>query len=253
MSSHEEYLAKLEIINAIPGDQVEVPAMPVDAYVQEAEVLTYWCGKDRTKLETIGLNWELVDDIPARAGALRAADVIWQNERFDSDAVIRLWNEQSPGLFDFRDELLRNFRFAFRDRPDLLRKVASITDGNSNADMIHDLSALGHLGKQNIDLLTAIAFDTTQLDLAEQKADEAASLLAASTGERAETSEAKDIRDRAYTLLKQAVDEIFSFGRFAFFGKERRLKGYRSDYLRQQRLARERKEEEEEENNNSSQ
>ncbi len=249
MSSHEEYLAKLETLNAIPVDQVEVPAMPIDAYIQEAEALTYWCGKDRVKLEATGLSWELVDDIPARAGALRAADTLWQDERFDSDEAIRLWNETSPGLFDFRDELLRNFRFAFRNRPDLLRKVSAITDGNSNADMIHDLSALGHLGKQNIDLLTAIAFDATLLDLAEQKSDEAAPLLAASTGERAENSPAKGTRDRAYTYLKQAVDEIFSYGRFAFYGNERRLKGYRSEYLRQQRLARDRKEEE----NNSSQ
>jgi hypothetical protein len=60
-------------------------------------------------------------------------------------------------------------------------------------------------------------------------------LLGATNGERKEVSEAIQIRDKAYTYLKLAIDEIRECGKFAFWRNPDRLKGYNSDYWKQQK------------------
>ena len=49
-------------------------------------------------------------------------------------------------------------------------------------------------------------------DDAAQMADEMANPLGLATSGRAETGEAIDLRNRAYTHLKEAIDEIRAFG-----------------------------------------
>jgi hypothetical protein len=44
-----------------------------------------------------------------------------------------------------------------------------------------------------------------------------------------------DPRDRAFTYLKQAIDEIRECGRFVFWRNPDRLKGYTSDYWKQKK------------------
>jgi len=42
----------------------------------------------------------------------------------------------------------------------------------------------------------------------------------------------KELRDRAYTYLKQAVDEIRDYGKYAFWKEEKKVKLYSSNYSR---------------------
>jgi hypothetical protein len=44
-----------------------------------------------------------------------------------------------------------------------------------------------------------------------------------------------DLRDRAFTYLKLAIDKIRECGRFVFWRNPDRLKGYTSDYWKQQK------------------
>jgi hypothetical protein len=84
-------------------------------------------------------------------------------------------------------------------------------------------------------LLTPINFDLTRLDTAANLSDRMGDLLGATNGERKEVSEAIQIRDKAYTYLKLAVDEIRECGKFAFWRNPDRLKGYNSEYWKQQK------------------
>jgi hypothetical protein len=77
MANKEDYNAKLDAINAIPNDQIQVPAMPVDIFLQEAEDTYHWSITDAAQLATVGITQEMIDDIPVRAGALREAQSIW--------------------------------------------------------------------------------------------------------------------------------------------------------------------------------
>jgi hypothetical protein len=239
MSTKEDYEAKLEVIIAIPDDRIKTPSsIPVDVYIQEAENLYHWCQEDKDVLVARGLDWALVDDLPMRSGALREAESLWNKERFSQEEAQGKWAEESPLAYDLRNELLHHFHFAFRHDTALSGKVGAIAEGGSHADMLQDLNDLCVLGKDNQELLAKIDFDMTLLDQAAQTADEMASLLGEATRDRADYGETKKIRDQAFTLLKEAVDEICSVGQYVFWRNESRFRGYRSHYLHSVRIRR---------------
>ncbi|MCX6581921.1 MAG: hypothetical protein NT166_17260 [Candidatus Aminicenantes bacterium] len=99
------------------------------------------------------------------------------------------------------------------------------------------------LGRVNLQLLEAIPFDKSLLDKAAQASYDLSTVLANAIRDRMRPSDAKEIRDRAYTRLKEAVDEIRFYGRYVFRGNKERLPGYRSEHIRQMktRRARDRK------------
>lgn len=235
MANKEDYQTKLDAINAIPNNQIQVPVMPIDIYLQEAEDTHQWSSNDAAELATVGITREMIDDIPVRAGALREAQSIWAKDRYAQEDAQIQWKIQSPLAFDLRNELLHIFYFAFRKDEVLLNRVRKIAEGDSNADMIQDLNDLAVLGKANIDTLKAVGAKPALLDDAATKADEMASLLATANGDRAEQSEAKTIRDKAFTHLKQLVDEVREAGKFLFWRNPDRYKGYVSNYRKKHR------------------
>jgi len=236
MSNKTAYESKLAEITAIADDQVKIPgSIPVDNYIQEAENLYEWCQEDQVQLTAKGLDWTMVEDMATRSGALCRAQALWTQERNTWEEAERLWREKAPLAYKLRRTLLKDFRFAYRKDEDLIKKVRDIAEGTSHADMIQDLNDLVALGEKNPDQLAAINFDLTLLDQADQTADEIAALYAGAIAERAEYSEAKKVRDKAYTYLKEIVDEIYAYGRYVFSENEARLIGYRSNYLRRLR------------------
>jgi hypothetical protein len=75
MSNVEEYNMKIEVIKAIPDDQIKNPnSMPIRIYIQEAEHLYEWCQEDKDELTAKGLDWTVVEDLPVRCGALSEAE-----------------------------------------------------------------------------------------------------------------------------------------------------------------------------------
>jgi len=103
MSNKEDYEAKLEAINAIPNDKIQVPPMPVDIYLQESEDTYHWCNADAPQLTTVGITQEMIDDIPVRAGALRQAQSIWFKDRHSQEEAQQEWKVRSPEAFGLRD------------------------------------------------------------------------------------------------------------------------------------------------------
>ena len=233
--SVEDYNNKLETIQAIPEDQVKSPAMPVDHYLQEAENLHSWSQKDKDDLIANGLDWRFAEELPVRTGALRQAQSIWFKERYGHEKAQRVWNEKSPAAYELRDSLLHSMRYAYRKQPELLQRVSEIADGNGHVDMIQDLNDIAVLGKANPEPLTAINKDLAELDRAAQTANEMAELMGDVSGERKSSRAARVIRDKAYTYLKEAVDEVRACGQYVFWKNESRLKGYASEYTHRHR------------------
>ncbi|GAA4278575.1 hypothetical protein [Aquimarina mytili] len=231
--SKENYDTKLPVLENVPLDVVKAPTTPVDTMLQEAENLFIWAQEDKKELKGKGLNWkQFVLDLPIRTGACRYAQAVWMKERYSKEEAAKAWREESPKAYEFRNDLLADLRFAFRKRPDLLARVRAITDGEGDADMIQDLMDISVLGKANIPELEAINYDLTRLDLAAQQSDDLAELLAKANGATLDNSKAKDIRDRAYTHLKEAIDEIRETGKYVFRKNPERYKGYISRYKR---------------------
>lgn len=235
MTNLECYQTKLPLLQAIPDNQAKSPTIPVDQFIQEAENTYTWCQQDKEKLIAIGLDWTIVDDVPTLAGALRQSESQWFTTRFTREEAQRTWNARSPQGYDLRNEILHNALFAYRKLPDLLSRAQSIADGSGHPDMIQDLNDLAVLGREHPEPLSAVGFDIIKLDQAADISKELASCLAAAATDRNDTGKAKSIRDKAYTLLKNAVEEIRRHGQFLFWRDDERIKGYVSIYGRRHR------------------
>jgi hypothetical protein len=234
-------LKRIEI-EAISDTEIQTPHhIPLDIYIQEAENLYKWCQADQEALTRGGLNWEIVEDIPLRNGALIFCESEWYVRRKEGRAAQREWAARSPEAYSLKKQLLKDFRFAFRKRPQLLETVSSIISSSGHAAMIQDLNDLAVIGRKHTELLETIGFETAKLDRAAELASEMAKLLACVTSERMEYDETRKRRDQAYTYLKQAVDEVRECGRYVFDRESPRYKGYGSMHLRRIRQGRRRK------------
>ncbi len=230
--SKEEFELKKKEIEVIPNEMVKYPNIPVDAALQEAEDLLAWCRQDKELLIKGGLDWNLVKDLSARAGACRYIQSEWQKEYRSIEDAQREWAEKSPAAFKLRNELIHHFNHAFYKRPELTARVKKIAEGNSNADMIQDLSDLSVLGKANEGLFASTLMELSMLDLAANTSDSLSIVLANSNGEKMKDNEKRILRDKAYAHMKEAVDEIRRVGQYVFWRDEVRRKGYISRYLK---------------------
>ncbi len=165
-------------------------------------------------------------------GAVRYIQSGWNSTRFTKEQAQKQFALLAPAVYDLRDRIVHSMLFAYRKVEDVKSRVQAIADGSGDADMIQDLSDLGVHGKNNPEPLVAINFDMNLLDEAEQKSDELASLLGVAHGEKAIDKGAKILRDKAYTFLKESVDEIRECGRYVFWRDEQRAVGYGSAYFR---------------------
>ena len=231
--SKENFETKLPVLEAMPSNEIRTPDIPVDVYLQEAENLSVIATEDKKSLTASGLDWKMYgEDLAVRAGALRYAQSLWIKDRYTQEEAQKEWKERSPQAYEERNDLLAAFRFAFRRRPDLLGRVREVTDGTGHADMIQDLSDLATLGGAGTKELKAINFDMGRLTEAATSADELAVVLARANGEEADSSGSKLLRDRAFTHLKEAVDEVRVTGRYVFRKDIGRVKAYGSEYFR---------------------
>jgi hypothetical protein len=242
MKPWECYEKKLEVIISIEDNKIETPHnIPVGIYIQEANDLYNYAREDKDALAAVGLPPELVEDLPIRIGALREASATWNVYRDTEKKNAREWKTQAPLAYNLRKRLLTDFRHAFQDHPQQMKAVRNIAKGKSHDKMIRALNDLGVLGKKNLQLLEAVNFDMSLLDKAVKISKEMAKLLSDVNKERREHSELKKIRDQAYTHLKEAVDQIRSYGKYLFRDNKSRLRGYKSDYIREIKLTQRRK------------
>lgn len=238
MANIDDYNAKLDVFALMPDNETKSPNMPVKAYLEEAEFLYKRALEDEEALVGAGLQWDLVQDLPVRAGALREAETIWFNSRFNQEEAAKAWDTSSEEGYDFRDELLHAFFHAYRHDPALIRKVRGIAEGHGHADMIQDLNHLAGLGKMHLEPLVKIRVNPEQLDKAAIMSDALANILSSAQVEREGGNRSMTIRDQAYTHLKEAVDEIRASGQYVFWRNEERFQGYISQYHRKYNKAR---------------
>ncbi|WP_346856491.1 hypothetical protein [uncultured Draconibacterium sp.] len=230
MSDQQDYDLCYDAFMALPDEEVQAPEIPVDAAVQESENLYFWSLADKAELMAAGLPETTIDTLTVRSGACRVAEALWKSERYTPQEAQKEWAERSPAAYELRDRIQHTFRYAYRNNELLLGRVSAIAEGSGDADLIQDLSDLAALGKKNPEPLQQINFDVATLDFASSEADELAVVLAQANGEKEIDNAVKITRDRAYTYMKQAADEIKNCGRYVFWKNEARLKGYRNIY-----------------------
>jgi len=220
-----------EILN-VPKENIKQCDMPIGIYLQEAENLHNRASLDLTQLLLVGMPELLLENLLARTGALRTAQANWIEMTSRRQQAMETWKKEATGLYELRENIIDNMEFAYRHDERLLEKLDDIKEGASHADAIQDLANLAVLGKENQPPLQAINFDIRLCDKAAETADRMAGVLAAVNGLAYTDDSNKIIRDQAFTLLKETVDEIRSYGKFVFRKDAKLSQDYASKYRR---------------------
>lgn len=217
-------------LEAIPVTKLLKPRMPIDTFIQEAHDLQVWMEEDHDALMGVGLSEELLTELPRRIELLIKAEALWNQAKNTQSKTQEAWRAWKTQVIKLRSELKKAFKFAFRMQPELLKTIQPIGIKRSNAQLVQDLSDLSVLGKANVELLTAIGFDLALLDQATQWSAETAKRLAKHNNSSMTDREERLLRDKAYTYLKESVDQIQTAGKYVFHANPDKRRGYSSQY-----------------------
>jgi hypothetical protein len=228
MSYTQDFEQWKESIENVPSKEVKLPHLPIDDFVAATETLAVDANEDREALTAAGMDTTLIDDLTPLSGALRYCQANWMSIFRAREEAQNQWYEQSPFAYEFRNELLHDFSFAYRDIDDVKKKVMRIREGGSNADMVQDLLELAILGEKYPEPLAAIQFNPEKLSQARALSHTMSELLAAANGAAGEGNEAKVLRDKAFTLLAEKVRVIREYGQYVFWKDPDKLKKYYS-------------------------
>ncbi|BAX81976.1 hypothetical protein [Labilibaculum antarcticum] len=237
MSDQQNLLDLLEEIKAVTEEAIVYCDMPYQVYINEAEGLHSRASLDIASLVKYNMEPNSLNRLLACTGALRTAQSNWQSQKTDKKKAREAWDAEAPELFRFRDELADHLAFALRNKPTELEIVKKIKEGTSRSDAIQDLADLAVLGRENAPALTAISYDLSLLDKATGMADYFGGLLGELNGHMYFEDDIKLVRDKAYTLTKEIVDEVRSYGKFVFRNNPVKREAYTSKYSRERMAA----------------
>jgi len=225
-----------ELVLEIPEDRIVSTTIPVDIIIGEAAELHRYATEDKEKLMAKGLSEELIHDLTPRAKFLQEKQSEWTAVYQSALSSTQAWDAKIEEARLLQRELKSDFQFAYRNYPEILKRLKLVVEGQGNMDLIQDLSDYPAFAKQYPAPLTAIHFDTAKTERAKQISLDLVDLMNQVDGvKNSKNRPEKLMRDRAYTYLKQLVDDIRSYGKYIHWDDEEKQKRYSSKYLRKGR------------------
>ncbi len=239
MNEAEFAALKAEVLR-LDREELSAPHLPIAVALQEGNDLLTLLTEDATvipKLVAVGLNRGLVGELGRAIPFARETQSRWAVLRDRSKPASQRDREERGVAL--RDELLSAARWNLRNDRAAMGTLSAISEGEGVADLVQDLNDLGELIERKRD---AFAGDATfDAPASAEAARSVASEISVGAGVAkidGESAEARDLRDRAYTLLAQLMEEIREAGRHAYRDDERMRKHFTSRYLERKRRAR---------------
>lgn len=237
-SSYRRCLAEIEKIESGKDSH---PRIPPHASLQEAYDLYVWCQDDIKKLEAVGLNRSVIDELPVRIEAAQKAHSVWQEHKESKGPAREHFEVKLDEALKLKPVLTEAFRYAFRNNKKLKASLSRISKTTSYPALIQCLNNLAVLGKDNLPLLNQIRFDTRLLDEAATLSGELSKALSVQKTEKEDVAEMKRFRDKALIYLKESVDCIREAGCYAFSDNKERRRGYISAYWKKKNRTKKKK------------
>ena len=131
----EAELAKLESVE-IPTDFK--PNRSIPDFLQEAGDLIPVCERDKTELQSVNLDWKLVERLEPAIEVLRDEESHWRDEKHDATEAREEWKVAYPEAVELKNDILTTMDFVYFDKPDKLRRLAEMREGNDQRDTIQD-------------------------------------------------------------------------------------------------------------------
>lgn len=224
------------VLYEIDPVDVTVPNLPMAVALQESHDLATLTAKPevRNALLMVGVLPEDLDRLSKVVDATRQAQSDWVVARDRTKPESQKILEEQ--VYEHRNEMLAACRWNLRKDRVGMAIVSSISEGEGIEDAIQDLRDLSGL----VESRTAAFNADKTFDV--KDAVNRANTLANNTEKGLsqvrltnEQSKTKDLRDRSYTHLADAVSNIREAGRYAYRTNPEMFSKFASDYLRRKR------------------
>jgi hypothetical protein len=204
----------------------QYPKLNIALLIQRANDLVFVCRNDRLELETVGMRWELVEQIAVLLKECSDAEALWKLVKENNSHDRTRYRQYVLTCRKLRARLAENIRFVFKKSgsnaklPVMWKKVLP-------EEIIQDLNDLACICNLNKELFTQFNFNFALANIAAIKSKEL-SERTASLQVECETAVSKQFSHRytIYTELTSKIKEICSFGRIAFSEVPDRRKNY---------------------------
>ncbi|WP_372645120.1 hypothetical protein [Ancylomarina sp.] len=233
MSNQDDLSVITNEIQELPPDRIKPIETPVAIFLHEADSLHTRGSIDLQDLVAVGMPPNILDRIKIITSKLRTAQVNWEEQKTEKQKAKEIWKIESVNLYALRSELIEAMNFAYRDDERLMKKVRAIKKGRSHAKAIQDLAGLAVLGRANKEPLEAIHFDTSKCEKAADEASRIAHILGGYNGRMYVKDELLTLRDKCYSMLKEEIDELIAYGRFAYRKQPDKRTAYAHKYKRE--------------------
>lgn len=231
MSAQTNYERLLPEIISIPKEKIRVPNYPPEELLAEAEKTKIISKEDKKLLVNAGLDPKVVDTFGDRIDVYTIASAKYIVLMDDSSKLEQQYHDLIEEAQNAKRELIHCFKFAYRDNKDALESLERITKGRSRKDMIFDFVSLIELANEYAEDLLKINFNSSLLLKAQNLHDKLKKIYAKIEVGPKQISEVKDIKNRAYTYLMEALQSIKEYGQFVFWKDEERCSLYKRHYL----------------------
>jgi len=205
----------LALARALPVDAVREPEMPIDVFLREGRAVLAGCAEHEGALAAVGVTTEMRATADKYLSALDSTETIWQAER--KGAARRTEFAKLIGEGEaVRSDILAAGDLALRKSQEGQERLSRIREGEGLPDLAMDLGECAVLLTDARSLFEAISYpvDDKAQDAARLRDAISAGLAAEDAGKT--LSQAKDDRDRVYTLARESISELRAFARFAF-------------------------------------
>jgi hypothetical protein len=216
----------------IPHKDVLEPSMPVGVYAQEAYSTCWFAQDDRELLVRAGLDWGIVEELPRRIDSLRRAEAEWWKVRHSETPSERECVELRERAVSLRKSIIRDAEYAWHQDSHMLSLLRGIKKGSGDADLTMDLTHLQRFLSDHSQSLVECGVDPSKFEELDDCADRLPGIVAQYDCEKQASDSALTARNRAYTLVVVALEELRRCARYALWDNPKRLKGYSSDYFR---------------------
>ena len=142
MSDQQDLIDRLDEIKAVLKEEIKQCDIPFGIYLNESENLHTRVSVDLPKLTAVGMDPILLTNLLAYTGAARTAQGNWEELNTVRQDAKLAWKAEWPAFIEFRNDLIDHMDFAYRNSEPLLKKLAIIKDGDSQADAVQDMANL---------------------------------------------------------------------------------------------------------------
>ena len=205
-------------IDSVKPDEVAGIGMSHRNYLQESIKVAGFYRQHKAELEAGGMDFTKVAKMLTYHGAARQL----YSDAFTLAGVSgvkrKAWEKAYNEAVEIVEDVKAGLVYAFRGDQGLLDKVAEIGVGNSIGDFIQDCNDFPTISRHNRELLEAIGYDMKKVERLAELAVILGEQYADANVERSESPEQTLLRDKAFTLFKNAIDELNAQARYIFRG-----------------------------------